>query len=1730
MLLRVVCLWLPFSWPLSCVLLCGVLISVDANCDWYATCGECVADSGCGWCSNDPKGPGVGLLSSVAGNDGKDVTAVDDEGNTVPGSDFKSLLENNLVAVRGQYKRMDSVDDSTSVGTLESQFRFEGSGVVLTPYFLFTEYDDTRGMSVVGVHKTKFLSELKAGYTVKPYKQDVYTVQSVQSDTMISLESVVTTSFTDLEYQIGNYQVSGTMSYPDTSKTELYGSYAPNPTSFTTELRSGYTISTGTPSHSDSSSPARVNQVVHDALVVLSEKFIQTFENEPVWVVTGGRGTGLISGTLNHHRITGSNPCDIGQPCYPETQFLDELRVNDVVQFNGNSRLFTVAAVHDDAHFSTVECLGDDGSGGEFYDSNGVKCVGMTSSTGGYMNTLTTFTIKTFHRAAYTYAREKPGAAKSMYSGVSSRAQTTVDFDITSLGGAGKSVTEFLAANYAIIVETQEVNGVSVYERRMVKKITSATQIIVDRKFDTPFNNHAAGRSKKVYFESCPGLTYESYPARVENGVGLISGTGARYVYDNTQYSEVTSSDAQFLSKVKVGYEIVLRNTGAKRRVLKIVSDTMIQVNKPFHEYNNDAPVSFTNHAYQVVVKKFYDKNGVNIAGEDFDKFHSYGSDFMLHSNPKYNTGGVNSRQQGALTDERQLYSHQRISHQTDSGEVIAMQDPYLLFPPVCMNNGRCVPKTSHSLVGLEQRLLLSDGVTERKGSIMSSSTSNPVMDLVNTGVTDMFYKDCKPVCTITVTKDGISETRKVVGTVTAHNSTHLYVEQPFSYNGAGAKSQFQNQDVPGIVPAGTTAYNHMTDLSMRVRYVTGTGTASWCPNGQAGGAACDPHTVTGSAKETKTKFNSETSAQWTITVPHSSSTGCSGGETQTISSVLSDTSIVTLAAFTTTNNKENYCIGQIPALGRITSAQASKKVNGDSDTRFLEQLKVGYTISANGEDRTITSITSNTEMTVNNAFTGGINTKSAFTFSGKLGTGQVSTAVGSTDVLGTLDVTQTKFDEELAIGYVIMMGLDYRIITEITSATELKVDKAFTLQTNSNTGDTHGYYANAFNYESCFTYDIEHQRTGNPMTVMYETKSVYVEDACEIKVGCCGFQMSGVVWPDRFAYFKVRPQHSNMNIRVVATTLEDNIDLFAKKDSVPTRSSYDFTSVRESNPWALTIPAEDITCGEQYVGYDVSTSLGTQDHINAPAHGVVEDYNTLTSQQVDLTGDSSYHPSNCAFWYIGIRGDNRYPQKTGRSEYELKVFSEFAWSNFLCSDAEYDTTHSQGSTACRHLGLTSVEDAIFTLNQDDQRAVMRLVPAENMRKGAMYHSTKMYLAAGFEINFSFRISHFTVGCNSVLAPSGGCGGGDGLAFVIHDEVDGDTHIGCYGGALGYGTMTAADQGDNWARPRCLTFDAASAASKCDSGLSSIGGDITSTSDVTLSQLDDGIFSEPCGQMALCQPLDNGCGGVCGLPSCEKAIGRVLALEFDTWTNTPLHDPKQGLSVWFVNATQFTGHTDNHIAVFSSDTAEGTSTDHSGPNHFAATPSVANFADGKNHSVKVKYYPPATGSVYSRVNKKFRGTPHTTAIPTMGDCQDNTAATLSSLRNAAPDHCFAQFFSNHRAGNMAVFIDDMRKPALQVKITLRNGDQNGDCHDNDIDRCILDTQGRAYVGFTSATGGERTGVSLNPDGVSKNMHQSLISTDPQHPSIESASLQEGGAQRVEILSFGFCHKVGCVES
>merc|ERR1711934_598556 len=360
--------------------------------------------------------------------------------------------------------------------------------------------------------------------------------------------------------------------------------------------------------------------------------------------------------------------------------------------------------------------------------------------------------------------------------------------------------------------------------------------------------------------------------------------------------------------------------------------------------------------------------------------------------------------------------------------------------------------------------------------------------------------------------------------------------------------------------------------------------------------------------------------------------------------------------------------------------------------------------------------------------------------------------------------------------------------------------------------------------------------------------------------------------------------------------------------------------------------------------------------------------------------------------------------------------------------------------------------------------------------------------------------------------------GGDGFAFVIqkHD----DQQIGCTGNALGYAESLADKQGNDWTRHRC-----AQSENQTDKETTGCDAD------------DDGMWDDPCDVGALCKVTaskNGGCGanGVCGFQSCKKAINMILAVEFDTWNNLKLHDPKQGVSRWWINATEFVGYNDSHVAIFSSNGQ--TQSDHALNEHFAATPSIPNLADGKNHTVKIKYWPQLIDAaendgVYNLSNHKSRGAIHTANIPTCGDCEDTNTPT----KYPAPDNCYPCKIRNSQPGNFAIFIDDMKRPVLQTSISLRKSATGvtTPCKDDDRDRCVLDEIGNAYIGFSAATGGERAGA-VDASVATVDYHVPSGTEDAASTSsltaTENANKMLGAAQNHEILEWKFCNQIGCV--
>merc|ERR1712054_120943 len=246
----------------------------------------------------------------------------------------------------------------------------------------------------------------------------------------------------------------------------------------------------------------------------------------------------------------------------------------------------------------------------------------------------------------------------------------------------------------AIIVKIKDTYDPRSYhfEKRTVTKVLAEDSLEVDSPFSGAFGVSTNDPNTQDYYnyESCPSLTYENFDQRQENGHGVVSNDGTNHVYDNVQYSKVTTpaisaepnadSAARFSLQLKVGFHIIVN--GITRTVTKVVSDELIHIDKAFMEGTQLSRYSFT---YSVR------KTG----------------DYFMHWNPPVQTGAY---KQSAIATDNDLYSRQRMSTSTSDGTDVAgstrygsgLQHKYLQYAPVCYNAGRCVPKTSHSLVGVE--------------------------------------------------------------------------------------------------------------------------------------------------------------------------------------------------------------------------------------------------------------------------------------------------------------------------------------------------------------------------------------------------------------------------------------------------------------------------------------------------------------------------------------------------------------------------------------------------------------------------------------------------------------------------------------------------------------------------------------------------------------------------------------------------------------------------------------------------------------------------------------------------------------------------------------------------------------------------------------------------------------------------------------------------------------------
>lgn len=567
----------------------------------------------------------------------------------------------------------------------------------------------------------------------------------------------------------------------------------------------------------------------------------------------------------------------------------------------------------------------------------------------------------------------------------------------------------------------------------------------------------------------------------------------------------------------------------------------------------------------------------------------------------------------------------------------------------------------------------------------------------------------------------------------------------------------------------------------------------------------------------------------------------------------------------------------------------------------------------------------------------------------------------------GVLTGTSSKFLSELAPGDIINDGTDDHRVVSITSDVYAALDDSTLAGGTSLTINVKRCAGGRFdgtNHETTATIIDDTTREAymhHPKHTYYQT---YSHLYCEVDPGCCGFRLSSVVNPERYAYYFVKPDHSDYDFRIAVHTVNDNLDLYTKIGATqPTRDDYDSTSVRESVPWAIDIDASTMVCS----GNLTKSVLGGATAVASAADA----YNSALGKFIHA--DNS---PDCSQVTVGIMGDNRYPQTVGASEYTARVYMEFNFANFSCADsAESDDTYGANFSylpKCVQHNLRFAGDAKPVLSNTfyydgethkstpiTQKSVIRLTESyarisssvsnvwkastdfrTSQRSGAVWWHRKVHIWDGFETNFEFRITNPTQ-CGGA---DGICDGADGFAFVISND-DRQEAVDSFHG------------NDGWA---CTAADASNA----------VTGSVAYTLCAATTAGGGGMIGCPGDGLGYGESTKADSASFNAVPSyCDAGLKKSLAVEFDTFYNVERRDPKQGKQHWWKNATEYVSYNDNHLGVFmTTDTSYASqpwgsdvtrlTADHSDDDegaHYGSTPSVPTMADNLKHTVKIRY-------------------------------------------------------------------------------------------------------------------------------------------------------------------------------
>jgi len=248
--------------------------------------------------------------------------------------------------------------------------------------------------------------------------------------------------------------------------------------------------------------------------------------------------------------------------------------------------------------------------------------------------------------------------------------------------------------------------------------------------------------------------------------------------------------------------------------------------------------------------------------------------------------------------------------------------------------------------------------------------------------------------------------------------------------------------------------------------------------------------------------------------------------------------------------------------IGSIVGTSTSNIISG-TGTNFITQIpKVGLTLavytSTKMESRQIMQVTSASSLILDRPFSFDITPVSSQPFLIQYLTGKGAiTNTGASDFVVT--GTGTTFLKDLAVGFIIAVGIEKRMITSIRDDYYMKINAPFNY---INGGTTNSGYA----FEACFSGGV------SPVKQL-------TYDYAALLPGCCGFQASGAVSGGNFAYFRVVPPSSNYNFRVITTSSHENLEVYVRYSFAPDAANYDYKAVSMSSPWQVELPQNRLSC-----------------------------------------------------------------------------------------------------------------------------------------------------------------------------------------------------------------------------------------------------------------------------------------------------------------------------------------------------------------------------------------------------------------------------------------------------------------------------------------------------------------------------------------------------------------------